>query len=74
MPVSTVLPNISFRVFSKGALPPGFSQRAHTEIDAPFPDTSCPVPKPFSYPLVFPVKEPPLQVPLIELLLREGSV
>jgi hypothetical protein len=32
--------NTSFRVPSKGALPSGSSQRAHTERDAPLPDTS----------------------------------
>ena len=37
--VSRALPNTSFWVPSKGALPSGSSQRSHTVRDAPFPDT-----------------------------------
>ena len=96
MPISRALPNTSFRVPSKGALPSGSSQRAHTERDAPFPDTSficlskslvnepppgfpvgplwrvMPISKAFSYSSLSSVKDPLLQVPLIELLQREA--
>jgi hypothetical protein len=43
-PVSRALLNISFRVPSKGALPPGSPHKAPTDRDAPFPDPSfiCP--------------------------------
>jgi hypothetical protein len=47
-PVSRALPNTSFKVPSKGAFPSGSSQIAHTERDAPFPDTSCICQSPWS--------------------------
>jgi hypothetical protein len=46
----------SFRVPSKGVLPPGFPHRIPIERDAPFPDPS------FTCLSKYPVKQPPLQV------------
>ena len=64
-PVSRTLLSIPFGVPSKGALSPGSPHRGPTETDAPFPEPYL------AYPSGSPVKEPYLQVPLIEVPQRQ---